>query len=135
MAAAATAALLGAFAVGWRSSPQEPPVRDAVQVGLSGKDVALVAGSPESAAPDLSSRPRAIGTGSSVQSSRERPVAARAGVIQAADTRPPEAREGRAAAQPARRDRAAAAGAAPGPARSAAKKPFFERELFRIVIK
>jgi hypothetical protein len=134
MAVVAAAALLGAFALGWQSAPRTPPEPDAVQVGLIGREAPAAAAD---AAPA--------------------PAAARGAIVHAADTRVVDVdREPPAADAPARVTPAASAPPPPAkakPRRSAAsrqparhpsregrredpeKKSFFERELFRIVIR
>ena len=131
VAAAALVALLGAYAVGWRSSPRPLPTQDAVQVGLSGQDAAPIVRDRDGEAPAA-------------------PAGARAGVIHAADVRlAAEEPEARTLSAPPRVKPAAAPAKAkqrrtPPPSRASdreaprepqKKKSFFERELFRIVIR
>jgi hypothetical protein len=135
VAAAATLALLSAFAFEWRSSPAAPRAGDGVQVSLSGPGIVPALDGPGSGPPDVPG-PDVTGTGGGVSPRRELPVAARAAVIPAVDSRPSAAPEVRAAAPPVKAKRRRA----PLPPRETApeqpkKRSFFERELFRIVIR
>ncbi|HET7697206.1 MAG TPA: hypothetical protein VFK57_15950 [Vicinamibacterales bacterium] len=135
VAAAATVALLAAFAFGWRSSSASPvpPARDTVQVGLSGHDSPPVVPTPPSVAGGSQAREdaaapapagvRAVATGG--ESEPPRVVPAVAGGPRAAPPRDP-------APAKAKRRRPAATRHEP---REEPRKPVLERELFRIVIR
>jgi hypothetical protein len=127
IAAAAAAALLGAFAAGWALSSAaapplpSPPRHQALQVGLSGRQ-----------APPIMIVPREMPAGLASSSTGE------------AEPAPADARSARAEVQPSSvesRPRAAVPKAksrrapVPSPRHEPRKTPFFERELFRIVIR
>ena len=115
VAAAATVALIAAFAFGWRSSQPAPPRPEAVQVDLSDGPRALV--TPAVLVQDA--EPRSI-----VQlqePSEGRPAPHPAAAPKAKPKPKPQPQSRRLAPPPQREE--------------PHKKPFFERELFRIVIR
>lgn len=127
IAAAATAALLGAFAFGWRSPQRPQPSAETVHVGRSGQPPAPppAAERNDAAADQPRVRARAVGTGGTGRAI-DRPRAIQAALPATTADAPP-----RLPAKAKRRRPAPSRAPAPDEPR----KSVFERELFRIVIR
>ena len=125
VAAAATVALLSAFAFGSRSS--SAPARETVQVGLSGREspaVVPVRDPVRDATPPAGDdRPRAVGTNGPGAAQPAASVAARSRVEPVPAAAPAKAKRRRPATNRAE------------PREEPRKAPVFQRELFRIVIR
>lgn len=125
IAAAATIALLGAFAFGSRSSARTPPPPDTVHVGVGGDRALPPPSTDQAPAPQRTLRGQPVAT--TGDSDSEPPRAARATVT-------PVRVEPAPAAAPQKPKRRRAAAARP-PEREEPRKSVFQRELFRIVIR
>lgn len=139
VAAAATVALIGAFAFGWRSSQPEPPRYDGLQVGVSAEGSAPGLLEPADRRASRVAMP-IVPRGDVSQSSEPRFGVTRAVVMQDAEVRDPlQAQESAirraqpppvAAAKPKTRR-----ASAPPQGQEPRKPSILQRELFRIVFR
>jgi len=123
--AAATAALLGAFAFGWRTAAPVPPAHETLQVQLSGppSSSAAVGDRDVSDAKPRDVRVLPIGTNGNDEPPRAEPAAPQpAPVVRVPPAAPPKGKRRQSAhSRPIERDEP--------------RKSVLERELFRIVIR
>jgi hypothetical protein len=124
LAVAATIALLGAFAFGWRSpTPHPAPAPDALQVGLSGEQPPTAPSRGDGRAVTAAGA-RAVATHGEDAPPRVVPAATTVSHVEPA-----------AAAAPAKPKRRRPASNRAEPREEPRKAPVLERELFRIVIR